>query len=284
MIDLLNRRFIPVYSANEDVSPEGSAPPEEKKERQRIYNAYASQHRPFGDVHFYILTPDAQPLDGISVNGLTTEAFIAVLEKTVRTLEIKPGPAAVKPAPQSLPPPHAADALVFQVIARGSKLGSYREFPSENWIVFSREEGRRILPGGAIHPGQTWDIERSAAVRWLAKFYPQGIEVSSADRGRIDQYSLRATVLSVENGAACARIDGRLVMKQPFTPGHDDDNFVHATLLGFVNFDVGRREIQALRLVTTKALYGPGANDEEFKAVLRSMSPEALRQYANGGN
>jgi hypothetical protein len=284
VIDLLNRHFVPVYSANEDVSPEGSASPEEKTEWQRIYSAFASRHMPFGDVHFYILTPDAQPFDGITVNGLTTEAFIAVLEKTIRALEIKPGPALVKPAPQSLPPPHSADALVFQVIARGSKVGSYREFPSENWIVFSRDEARRILPSGAIRPGQTWDIERPAAVRWLAKFYPQGIEINSADRGRIDQYSLRATVLTLENGAACARIDGRLVMKQPFTPGHDDDNFVRATLLGFVNFNVERREIQALRLVTTKAFYGPGSGDEDFKAVLRSMSPEALRQYAGAEN
>lgn len=250
----------------------------------RIYNAYANspQHLPFGDVHFYILTPDAQPFDGLSVNSLTTERFIATLEKTIRSLLLKPGSPVVKPRPQSVPPPHPPDALVFQLIARGKNVGSYREFPSENWIVFSRDEGKRILPRDLIQPGLAWDIEQNAAVRWLAKFYPQGIDTSAAERSRIDQYSLRATVLSVENGVACARIDGKLLMKRAFTPGHDDNNFVRATLLGFINFDTKQREIQTLRLVTTKATYGPGTNDEDFTAVLRSMSPEALQQYASG--
>src|SRR5205814_2007414 len=145
-------------------------------------------------------TPEAQPLDGISVNGITTRGFIDVLEKTVRALQLKPGTAVVTPKPQSVPPSHPSDALVFQVIARGSRAGSYREFPSENWIVFSREEARRILPSGAVKPGLAWDLEPAAAVRWLAKFYPQGIDISSVERSRIDRYALKATVLSVEKG------------------------------------------------------------------------------------
>jgi hypothetical protein len=245
----------------------------------RIYNAYASKRLPFGDVHFYILTPDAQPLDGLSVNGLTNRGFIEVLEKTVRTLRLKPGGAVVTPRPQSVPPSHPTDALVFHVIARGSKAGSYREFPSENWIIFSRDEGKSILPGGPIKPGLTWDVDRKAAVRWLAKFYPQGIETGTAERSRIDRYSLKATVLSVEHGIAYARMDGALLMKRAFTPGHDDNNFVHATMLGFITFDTTHREVQTLRLVTTKATYGPGTDDENFSAVLRSMSPDSLRHY-----
>ena len=71
------------------------------------------------------------------------------------------------------------------------------------------------------------------------------------------------------------------------SPGADDNNFVRATLLGFMNFDPKLRELQTLRLVTTKAIYGVGprgedgapSNDEEFSAVLRSMSPQALQQY-----
>ncbi len=257
----------------------GSAPPEEKTERGRIYNAYGNspQHLPFGDVHFYILTPEAQPLDGISVNGLTTERFIAVLEKTVRALQLKPAGAVVTPRPQSVPPSHPPDSLVFQVIARGLKPGSYREFPSENWIVFSRDEGKSILPAGPIKPGLKWDVDQKAAVKWLAKFYPQSEESGNAERSRIDQYALKATVLTVENGIAFARMEGTLLMKRAFTPGHDDNNFVHATLLGFIHFDTAHREVQTLRLVTTKASYGPGTNDEDFSAVLRSMSPDVLQ-------
>ena len=29
-------------------------------------------------------------------------------------------------------------------------------------------------------------------------------------------------------------MDGALLMKRAFTPGHDDNNFVHATMLGFI--------------------------------------------------
>jgi hypothetical protein len=263
------------------VSRTGSATVEEKNERTRIYNSYANspQHLPFGDVHFYILTPDAQPLDGISVNGLTTDRFIAALEKTAKALELKPGPPTVKPRPQSVPPPHPPDSLVFQLIARGTNPGSYREFPSENWIVFSREEGKSILPKGAVAPGTSWDIETSAATRWLAKFYPQTVELSALERSRIDKYSLHATVLSVDDGIACARIDGTLLMKRSVLPNQDDNYFVHATLLGFINFDPKQRELRTLRLVTEKAAYGAGTKDEDFSAVLRSMSPEALEQY-----
>ncbi len=74
-------------------------------------------------------------------------------------------------------------------------------------------------------------------------------------------------------------MDGALLMKRAFTPGHDDNNFVHATMLGFITFDTVHREIQTLRLVTTKATYGPGTDDENFSAVLRSMSPDSLRHY-----
>ncbi len=238
-------------------------------------------------MHFYILTPDADALDGISVNGLTVENFTAVLEKTVRSLELKPGDPVVKPSPQSTPPPHPSDSLVFHLVARGSREGSYREFPSENWIVLTRDECQSILPGGAVQPGSAWAIETKVASKFLVKFYPQSIEVGTVERSRIDEYSLKATVLSIENNIACARLDGTLIMKRSMSPGADDNNFVRATLLGFMNFDPKLRELQALRLVTTKAVYGVGprgddgapSNDEDFSAVLRSMSPQALQQY-----
>jgi len=253
----------------------------------RIYYDYAAKKLPFGNVHFYILTPDAEALDGISVNGLTVELFAALLEKTIRNLQLKPGDPVVKPSPQSTPSPRPSDSLVFHLIARGSRVGSYREFPSENWIVLGRDEGLSLLPSGAVQPGATWAIEKKVAAKFLIKFYPQSVEVNTAERSRIDEYSLKATVLSVEDNIACARLDGTLIMKRSWSPGADDNNFVRATLLGFINFDPKLREFQALRLVTTKAIYGAGpngddgalSNDEAFSAVLRSMSPQALQQY-----
>jgi len=43
-------------------------------------------------------------------------------------------------ASRPTPPAHQPDSLVFHLIARGMHTGSYREFPSENWIVLSRDE------------------------------------------------------------------------------------------------------------------------------------------------
>ena len=61
--------------------------------------------------------------------------------------------------------------------------------------------------------------------------------------------------MSVKGGVVRARLDGRLRMKHPFYH-RDDDNFVEATLLGFLDFESGSGRVVNLQLITTEATYG----------------------------
>lgn len=281
VIALLNKYFVPVYSSNEEVAQGGTAPAAEKVERQRIYLEFFDKKMPIGDVHVYILTPDAVAYQGIPVGDITADNLTANLKNIAAKMEIQAGGPVAKIRRQSVPPSHPADSMVFHLIARGSNAGTYREFPSENWIILSREEVAKILPRGDLKPGFSWDIDKGVAFKWLAKFYPQTVEVNNVERSRIDQHTLRATVISLENGAACARIEGSLLMKRSFTPNHDDNFFVRGSLLGFINFNAVTSTLQTLRIITTKAIYGDMASGEGFSAALRSMSPAALQEYAD---
>jgi len=51
---------------------------------------------------------------------------------------------------------------------------------------------------------------------------------------------------------ARARIEGALRMKHSFYPGRDTDEFVTATVLGFMDFDVAQQRIQRLRVSQRK--------------------------------
>jgi hypothetical protein len=252
----------------------GSAPPDEKAERQRIYLTYLREKRPVGDVHIYILTPDGQPLDGMGVSQATNDdhSLLDMLSRIAKNSGKQPGEPAVKPAPQNTRPAADADALVLHLSARGATRNqTYRFFPAENWIVLKQAEWTAMIPAGEAKVQDTWVLDKALATRLLTKFYPQTIEVGNRDRSRIDRQELKLTVTAIEGGMARARIDGRLHMKHAASIPRDDDTFVDAVLLGFVEFDVKTHQIQRFRLVTKKATYG----DEEFLAALRSVPADA---------
>jgi hypothetical protein len=277
VISLLNHYFIPVYSTNEDVGDGGSAPPEEKSERQRIYNMYLTGKRGVGDVHIYILTPDGQPLDGMSVGEATTNDsnLLSLLNRVVKGLNKPPGEPVIKPTPQSAPPAAPADSLILHLSARGAvRNTNYRYFPAENWIVLKSSEWAGLLPATKEPKvNDSWILNDALASKLLIKFYPQTVEARQIERSRIDQQQLKLTITSVEDGFARARIDGSLRMKHALSPTANDDTFVSAVLVGFVEFDREMHQIQRLRIVTKKAVYG----DEDFLAALRSASPNASR-------
>jgi hypothetical protein len=66
-----------------------------------------------------------------------------------------------------------------------------------------------------------------------------------------------------------ARIDGSLKMKHSFYPGRDDQNFVSASIVGYIDFDNGKQRIRTLRLVTNKATYG--GESRHFGVAVRSV-------------
>ncbi len=278
VIALLNHYFVPVYSSNEEFEIGGTAPPEERAERARIFAEFTRARMGTGDVHVYILSPEGHAFDGLDIGrAVDPDLLIQALERTVQRLRTRSGEPAVKPARQSVPPRCASDALVFHLIARGFNKGSWREFPAENWVVLSQAEWKALLPSGNARVGTSWEIEKKLAAKLLANFYPQMEEKNSAERGRIDQQSLRLTLVSEADGVAIARIDGSLRMKRTFAPSRQDNNFVNAILVGFMEFEPGKQRIRRLRLVTQKAVYA----QEEFAAGLRSLSPEEVETLSH---
>lgn len=139
------------------------------------------------------------------------------------------------------------------------RTGSWHGLPSEDWIVLERDEWTRLLPTGRVTAGDMWHFEQKLVDTLLTRFYPT-TELNDLSKNRIDERSLSATVLAVEQDRVRARIDGRLKMKHPFYPNRDDNNFVEAAIVGVVEFEQSTPKIHKLQIVTQKATYGGQAN------------------------
>lgn len=273
IIEVLNGYFVPVTAANENYGPQGVAPPAEKTEYSRIYNEAFRKGIGVGDVHVYLTSPDGQVIDSISIgDAMQWDRLLAHLEAVTKKLHTPPGPPAVAPRPQVTPPTAPAGSLVCYLVARG---GPWQEFPAENWVVLTAAESKTLLPPlGA----QSWQVPAAVASKLLGNFYPRTEERigDAAGRNRIDRQSLTLTMMGVEDSVATARLDGNLRMKHTFYPSRDDNNFVDATLKGFLEFDPVTRRIQRLRLATHTADYG----GRPFAAALRSLSKEQIQELS----
>jgi hypothetical protein len=74
-------------------------------------------------------------------------------------------------------------------------------------------------------------------------------------------------VLRVQANRARARIEGELRMKHRFTGARDDDRYVDATVLGYVDFELAGKRIWSLQLYTPQATYGT----DDFGVAVRSL-------------
>src|SRR5205823_120849 len=130
-----------------------------------------------------------------------------------------------------------------------------------------RAEWAKWLPRGTVAVGQSWEVDAPTAAALLKRFYPP-TEDNDLAKSWIDRQSLRATVVSIRNGIARARIEGDLRMKHPFYH-KDDGNFVEAKIAGYLDFEPAGKRIRALRLVTTEASYGDAGNRLPFGAAVK---------------
>src|SRR5262245_6378760 len=162
VIDLLNRYFVPVYLSNEDLRGPGGAPPEERKEVQRIVHEALKAKLSAGTVHAYVVAPDGPCIDSQHVaTAYKPEKLTEMLERTVARLKLKDGKSLVEPAPQSKTPACEAGGLVLHLVARNTqrkgdddvptrtKLGQARSanwgsYAVENWIVLSKAESQKL--------------------------------------------------------------------------------------------------------------------------------------------
>lgn len=274
VIDLLNRRFVPVYVSNEDYRDDGPAPAAERAERDRINREALAAGLSAGSVHAFVLAPDGRVVDSLHVaQAARVEETRAMLDRAVEKFQPRPGDPLVKPTAQSHPPRVDPGGLVLHLTARylqpdgdspldlaGLGLGesrnaSWSAFAAENWMAYSPAEVNTLLPSGEVGVGTAWDVEPALAARVLVFCYPS-TECNDPARNRIDEQQLGAEVVSVKDGLARARLSGRLRMRHHFYPGREDDNSVDATFVGYLDFDPAGRRIQTLRVVTDRATYG----------------------------
>jgi hypothetical protein len=269
VIDRLNASFVPVYAVNEDYRSD-AVPKEERAEYQRIYREALKKKFSAGTVHVYVLNPAGDVIGSRHVaDAAKTKGLIAFLDEITAKLGTKAGAPLVAPRPQSRPPAHPNGSLVLHLTARGLGGGGSWDGTAENWIVYTPEEVKRLLPVQPVAAGATWEPDPKLSARLLVHVYPV-TENNDPRKNEIREQSLRGKVLAVTDGVAVARLDGRLVMRHDFYH-KPDGKVVETGLVGFIEFEPATGTIRTLQLVTEGATYGGG----KFGVAVRSEKPGA---------
>jgi hypothetical protein len=264
VIDRLNASFVPVYAVNEDYRAGGAAPKEERAEYQRIYREALAKKYSTGTVHVYVLNPRGEVIGTRHVaDAAKTRELLAFLDEVVTKLGTRGGKPVVEPKEQSAPPEHPRGSLVLHLAARGLGGGSW-DGTAENWIVYTPDEVKKLLPTGAVSAGTAWDLDTKLAARLLVHVYPV-TENNDPAKNEIRTQTLRGTVIRADGDIALARLDGRLVMRHDFYH-KPDGKVVETGLLGYMTFEPSTGKVRSLRLVTDGATYGGG----KFGVAVRS--------------
>ena len=265
VIDILNAYFVPVYAVNEDYRGKGPAPKEEKAEYTRIYREALAKKFSAGSVHVYVLSPDGEVIGTRHVaDAAKTKELIAFLDEIVTKLGTKKGEPLVAPKPQSVPSNHDEGSLVLHLAARGLGGGGSWDGTAENWVAYTPDEAKRLLPAGPVKAGTAWDVDSKMAARLLVHVYPV-TENNDPTKNDIREQALRGEVVELTDGVALAKLNGRLVMRHDFYH-KPDGKVVETGLLGYVEFEPTTGKVKSFRLVTEGARYGGG----KFGVAVRS--------------
>jgi hypothetical protein len=265
VIDRLNASFVPVYAVNEDYADAGPAPKEEKAEYQRIYREALGKKFSAGTVHVYVLNPKGEVIGTRHVaDAAKTKELIAFLDEFTTKLGTKPGKALAAPKAQSAPPEHPKGSLVLHLAARGLGGGGSWDGTAENWVVYTPDEIKKLLPAGMAEAGTAWQPNAGLVARLLVDVYPV-TENNDPKKNEVREQALTGKVIAAKDGVATARLDGRLVMRHDFYH-KPDGKIVETGLIGYVEFEPATGAVRSLRLATDGATYGGG----KFGVAIRS--------------
>jgi len=213
-------------------------------------------------------------IESIDIGTATQpEKLLGRLRAVVEKLKTPEGKPLVAPRAQSHPPGSGADSLVLHLAARSYK-GTWNEFPVENWFVLGRKETATLLPAGDVIAQQSWELDREVTARFLTKFLPNGFAYASYHKPGIVEQSLKATVVSLEKGVAHARLEGTLTLKHRslnfnVRPPADIEEMAQMPLVGFMDFEPGKRRLLTFRLLANRATARKG--QVEYAVGLRSL-------------
>ena len=266
VVETLNRSYVPVYLSNEDYADDGPAPRGEKLERDRIVRESAALGLSTGTVHVYILDPRGHPVDSSHVDeGSKLNVLTALLDRNVARFRPEPGPPARPPRPQAAPPEPEPGGLTLHLVARSlDGRGAWGGVIPEDWFTLSAEETKSLTIADP-EVGTTWELPSELAVLLLERFYP-ATENNDLSTNHIERATIRAEVVSIEEGVAMVRLLADLRMGHPFYH-KEDGKVVEAHARGFVEYEVQSRIVRALRMATDSATYNGG----QFGVALRSV-------------
>ncbi len=264
VIKRLNASFVPVFAVNDDYRDPAVVSKDERDEYDRIYREALGKKFSAGTVHVYVLNPKGEVVGTRHVaDAAKTKQLIAFLDDLTKTLGTKPGGTLVEPKTQSRPPKHEKGSLVLHLAARRLGGGGSWDGTAENWIVFTPAELKKLLPKNA-EIQSAWELDLRLFARLLRYVYPV-TENNDPAKNEIKERQLKATVTSVKDGVATARLEGRLVMRHDFYH-KPDGNTVSTKLFGYVEFEPSTRKVNTFRLVTDGATYCGG----KFGVAVRS--------------
>jgi hypothetical protein len=294
VIDLLNSYFVPVALRNQDFDDEGAASAEEKAEKARIYGDALKTGMHAGTVCVYLVSPEGTPMAVAPANETLVydpDRLAELMLQVVRQLDVVKSAPSIATKPDSPAPRMSGGSLRLHIVARylerkgdvcvpcdvkavlGTKNGrNWANLPSQDWVVLSRLESTSLLPRGEVRVELTWTPSEDVTAKLLRHFYPP-TENTDLKTNRVEKLVIQARVESIERGMARARLDGRMRMKHPFYR-RDDNNFVEADLVGYVEFNTNTREIQSLRLVTDNGRYGNDASGTQHFGVAVRLASE----------
>jgi RNA polymerase sigma-70 factor (ECF subfamily) len=267
VISALNAGFVPVYLSNVDFEEFGSAAPEEKKLRDRIWSDARKSKLPSGMDGIYLLDPESgRVLTSADLGKASPAAVLALLEANRKT---PPGPPLTAPSSQSSAPSAAPGELTLHLTARyldaqghvEKERADFHEFPAEDWVVLSSGEWRSLLPA----EGESRRVDAAVALRLLTLFHPPDMSVTSDPDGRnqFEEASLRVSRFS----RGYVRIEGRLKMQRSFTQFEKTPpRPIDAAVRGFIEIDPDRSRIRSLRIISEGGRYG----NSNFGIAIRS--------------
>jgi RNA polymerase sigma factor (sigma-70 family) len=269
VIALLNRCFVPIHAANEDLEPGGGATPEDRGEADRIYREALDRRMPAGLGAVYTVAPDGRVLGSLVVpSAHDTDQLLALLQQARDQVRPREGAALVEPAPHSRLQNASPGDLVLHVVSRyvdaaGAPEGrrtSWHEVPAEDWLVFAPAEAARLLPAGDRSLGKTWTLDEALARRILVHFYPATEDARRDDstRSRVDRTTLRARLVAIRGDLLRLRLDGDVRMGRRFNKTYPAtaDQPIEAIVSGYLDLDHSG-QILSLKLITERAMFGP---------------------------
>jgi hypothetical protein len=283
VIDLLNHYYIPVsVSHNEYVKKGSLVPAEERAEKQRIIRtAWSDPRAPIirvGEDATYLLGTDGQVVETLfPPTSIKTDPLIAFLERNIKKLNVQRGETLVPPSGHALAPRVQPDELLLHLTARYIPASEgWGRIPAEDWITLRADQWKKLLAPTGAKAGDQWAIDKDVATYLLKYFYPPTAN-TDLNRNSLEEMQFQASVVSVRDGVARVRMDGKMKMKHPyFTTGagpssevqaRDADYYVRANLVGYLDTDLKGQRIRSVRLVTDKGTYAKA----DFGAALRSV-------------